>query len=220
MARLPRVVVPGIPHHVTQRGARRMKVFFSEDDYAAYTKLMSQQAKRYSLDIWAYCLMPNHVHLVAVPYDEQGLSKPLGQAHHRYARRINHRNGWTGHLWQERFASFPMDEPHLRAAIRYVLLNPVRAGLARTATDWPHSSARAQVLGESDLLVNCLPGAERISDWDLYLSEGQDSEETEAIKRRGQIGRPLGSDSFVERLEAATGRRLRPRRVGRKPKEN
>jgi putative transposase len=218
MTRLPRVVVPGVPHHVTQRGARRMQVFFAENDYRSYALILARQARRHALDIWAYCLMPNHVHLIVVPSTKHGLARPLGQAHHRYALEINRRHRWTGHLWQERFASFPMDEPYLVAAIRYVLLNPVRVGLVRSATDWPHSSARAQVLGEPDPLVNCGPGNERIADWDLCLKERVD-EETEALRRHGRIGRPLGSESFVDRLENATGRRLRPRKVGRKPKE-
>ena len=219
MARFPRIVVPGVPHHVTQRGARRMQVFFSEDDYHCYTKLLARQARRHSLDVWTYCLMPNHVHLIVVPSSEQGLARPLGEAHDRYALQVNHRHRWTCHLWQERFASFPMDEPHLMAAIRYVLLNPVRAGLVRTATDWLHSSARAQILGEADALVNCAPGAEPIAEWNLYLGQAERaSEETEALRRHGRIGRLLGYESFIDRLERTTGRRLRPRKVGRKPR--
>jgi putative transposase len=220
MARLARIVVPGVPHHVTQRGARRMQVFFSDDDYRSYTRLLAQKARRHALEVWTYCLMPNHVHLIVVPSSNRGLARPLGEAHHRYALQVNRRHRWTGHLWQERFASFPVDEPHLMAAIRYVLLNPVRAGLARTATDWPHSSARAQILGKPNPLVNCGPSAERIADWNLYLGQNERAdEEAEAIRRHGRTGRPLGSDSFVDRLEAATGRRLRPLKVGRRPKQ-
>lgn len=196
-----------------------MEVFFSDDDYRSYARIVAHQARRHGLDVWAYCLMPNHVHLIAVPSTEQGLARPLGEAHRRYAVKINRRQGWTGHLWQERFASFPMDERHLRAAFRYVLLNPVRAGLSRSAVDWLYSSARAHVLAEPDPLVNPVPGAERIVDWELYLGEGSD-QETDAFRRHGRIGRPLGSESFMRRLEALTGRRLRPRRVGRKPKKN
>ncbi|MDH3524964.1 MAG: transposase [Acidobacteriota bacterium] len=216
MARFSRVVVPGVPHHVTQRGARRMQVFFSRDDYRAYSVLLARQARRHALEIWAYCLMPNHCHLVAVPSTEEGLARPLGEAHRRYALRVNRRHGWTGHLWQERFSSFPMDEAHLMAAIRYVLLNPVRAGLAETATSWPYSSARAQVLGKPDQLVNPGPVAERVSDWDEYLSRADCARQTEALERHERIGRPLGSDDFIKRLERITGRRLRPRKVGRK----
>ena len=194
-----------------------MPVFFSQNDYHSYTALLARQARTHALDVWAYCLMPNHVHLIVVPSTEEGLSKPFGEAHRCYALLINRQPEWTGHLWQERFASFPMDEPHLMAAIRYVLLNPVRAGLAETATSWPYSSARAHIRGAADKLVNSAPAAERISDWATYLSLA-DSGKTEAIRRCGQIGRPLGSDRFIEKLEKITGRRLRPRGVGRKPK--
>ncbi len=196
-----------------------MRVFFSDGDYHAYARLLARRARRHALDVWTYCLMPNHVHLIVVPSSEDGLARPLGEAHQRYALQVNRRHRWTGHLWQERFASFPMDEPHLMAAIRYVLLNPVRAGLARTATDWPHSSARAHVLGEPDILVNREPGAKRIADWNLYLGQDHPADEaTEALRRHGRIGRPLGSESFVDQLERSTGRCLRPRKVGRKPK--
>lgn len=196
-----------------------MQVFFSASDYRSYKTLLGQKARRYGLEVWTYCLMPNHVHLVAVPTTEVGLARPLGEAHHRYALYVNRRHEWRGHLWQERFSSFPMDEPHLLAAVRYILLNPVRAGLVRTAADWPHSSARAQILGEPDPLVNRAPMAALVADWELYLNggEGEQKDAEEALRRHGRIGRPLGSESFVERLERITGRRLRPRRVGRKP---
>ena len=195
-----------------------MQVFFSRDDYHSYVGLLALQASRHSLEIWAYCLMPNHVHLIAVPSTEQGLAKPLAEEHRRYAVLVNRRHGWTGHLWQERFSSFPMDEPHLMAAIRYVLLNPVRAGLVETATAWPHSSARAQILGRPDKLVNVGPVADRVSDWDAFLGLEPDSTEYDVLRRHGRIGRPLGSDGFVEGLERLTGRRLRPRKAGRRPK--
>ena len=113
MARLARVVVPGMPHHVTQRGNRRQPTFFREDDYAAYLELMGQWCRERGVEIWAYCLMPNHVHLIAVPQSEDGLRLAIGEAHRRYTRRVNFREGWRGHLWQGRFASFVMDEPYL-----------------------------------------------------------------------------------------------------------
>lgn len=219
MARLARIVVPGIPHHVTQRGVRGMRVFFSDADYRAYLRILGRMARRHRLAVWAYCLMPNHVHLLVVPSDESGLARPLGEGHRRYALQTNRRRGWTGHLWQERFASFPMDEPHLRAAIRYVLLNPVRAGLVASCVDWPHSSARAHVCGESDSLIDPRPCAERITDWARFL-ESRDDGRTEAVRNHTSIGRPLGSEAFVEGLERVTGRRLTPRRAGRRAKRN
>ncbi len=126
MARLARVVIPGLPHHVTQRGNRRQQTFFNDGDYAAYLELMSEWCREEGVEIWAHCLMPNHVHLIAVPKSENGLRRAIGEAHRRYTRRINFREKWRGYLWQGRFASFIMDEPYLLAAVRYVELNPVR----------------------------------------------------------------------------------------------
>lgn len=189
-----------------------MTVFFCRDDYESYCGLLARQADRHQLQIWAYCLMPNHVHLIAVPSSETGLARPFGEAHRRYAVLINRRQGWTGHLWQERFSSCPMDEAHLMAAIRYVLLNPVRAGLVSEATDWPHSSARAHVLGEPDKLVDTAPAASRVADWADLLRGGAFTEETEALRQHGRAGYPVGSRSFIARVEQLTGRRLRPSR--------
>ena len=106
MARLARVVIPGMPHHVTQRGNRRQPTFFCEDDFGAYVELMGQWCKERGVEVWAYCLMPNHVHLIAVPQSEDSLRRAIGEAHRRYTRGVNFREGWRGHLWQGRFASF------------------------------------------------------------------------------------------------------------------
>src|SRR5947209_4469298 len=113
MARLARVVVPGLPHHVTQRGNRRLQTFFSDEDYRAYLDLMAHWCTACRVEIWSYCLMPNHIHLIAVPDSENGLRRAIGEAHRRYTRRVNFRQRWRGHLWQGRFASFVMDEPYL-----------------------------------------------------------------------------------------------------------
>lgn len=118
MPRLPRIVVPGLPHHLTQRGARRQQTFSGDDDYRAYLDLMRDWCRHALVAVWAYCLMPNHVHFIAVP---------AAEAHRRYARRVNEREGWTGHFWQARFGSSALDEAHLLQAVRYVELNPVRA---------------------------------------------------------------------------------------------
>lgn len=139
MARLARIAAPGIPYHVTQRGNRRQPVFFQEDDYRAYLQELWRQSERFGLRIWAYCLMTNHVHLIAVPDHEQSLARGLGETHRRYTRRVNFREGWRGYLWQGRFGSVPLDELHLIAAMRYVERNPVTAGLVSRAEDYPWS---------------------------------------------------------------------------------
>jgi len=144
MARMARVVVPGIPHHVTQRGARRQRVFFRQSDWGAYLDLLVKLSEAANTRILAYCLMPNHVHHALVPHDPGGLRRTLAETHRRYALMINRRNGWQGHLWQERFHSVPMDEAHLIATVRYIEYNPVRAGLCDRPEHWPWSSARAR----------------------------------------------------------------------------
>src|SRR5271157_6501103 len=131
MARLARVIAPGMPHHVTQRGNRRQQTFFGEEDYQHYLELMAQFCRAEQVAIWTYCLMPNHVYLIVVPQSAESLRRAIGEAHRRCTRWINFREGWRGHLWQGGFASFVMDEDHLLTAARYVKLNPVRAGLAR-----------------------------------------------------------------------------------------
>jgi putative transposase len=109
MVRIARVVAPAVPHHVTQRGNRRQQTFFSDEDYQVYLELMSEWCKKHKVQIWAYCLMPNHVHLIAVPETKDALNLAIGEAHRRYTRRINFREGWRGHLWQGRFSSFVKD---------------------------------------------------------------------------------------------------------------
>src|SRR3972149_1254705 len=112
MARIGRVVAPGLPHHVTQRGNRRQAVFFDEKDYAVYRALLAEQCAAAGVAVWAYCLMPNHVHLILVPSDPSGLQRAVGEAHRRYTRYVNSREDWRGYLWQGGFASFPLGEPH------------------------------------------------------------------------------------------------------------
>ena len=218
MARMARVVVPFYPHHVTQRGNRRQRTFFGDEDYATYLKLLSKFCLKVKTQVWAYCLMPNHVHLVMVPSCKEGLRAALAETHRRYAITVNSRNEWRGHLWQERFYSFPMDETHLLSAVRYVELNPVVAGLCQRAEDWAWSSARAHVKGADDGLVEVAPMLSRIDDWGAYLSDGSDNDIERQIQKHGHTGRPLGDQTFVNTLERITGRNLKQRRRGPKKK--
>ena len=217
MARMARVVVPKYPHHVVQRGNRRQKTFFCEDDYRYYVQLISEYSIKTETEIWAYCLMPNHVHLVMVPSSEDGLRATLGEAHRRYTRHVNFREGWRGHLWQERFHSFLMDEKHLLAAVRYVERNPVVAGLCAEPEDWKWSSAAAHLDGADDDLVRVKPMLDRVKCWGVYLLDTGDGIADELIERHARTGRPLGSLEFMRRLESLTGLDLFPKRPGRKP---
>jgi putative transposase len=214
MARWARVVVPTVPHHVTQRGTRRLPVFLCEDDYRTYLRLLRDWCDREGVSIWAYCLMSNHVHLIAVPETESGLARAIGEAHRRYTRAVNFRQGWRGYLFQGRFASCPMDERYLLAAVRYVELNPVRAQMAQTAWEYPWSSAAAHTQGKDDRLVKVQPMLERVADWHEYLDRESDAAELKALRRHNRTGRPLGDNEFIARLEQATGRDLRPHKPG------
>lgn len=218
MPRLSRVVVPDYPHHVTQRGSRKQRTFYRRSDYRAYLRMIAERKSDVGVAIWAYCLMPNHVHFVATPTTEYGLAQLFHNVHRRYARRINVREGWRGHLWQERFFSVPMDEEHLLATVRYVELNPVRAGICDDPTDWPWSSVHAHQRSEDDQIATVAPMMQRVSDWDAYLSTIDSAETTESIRKHTCTGRPLGDDSFIDRMERLTGRRLKKRRPGPAPR--
>lgn len=220
MARMARMVVPGYPHHITQRGNRRQKTFFTEDDYRYYITLISKFAGQSKTQIWAYCLMPNHVHLVMVPSEEDGLRSALGESHRRYTRQINLRMGWRGHLWQERFHSFVMDEAYLLSAVRYVENNPVAARLCARAEDWKWSSARAHIEEKDDNLVQVKPMLDRVSRWPDYLEGECWENDKDLIQRHTRTGRPLGSASFIRHLETKTGRVLALKTPGRKPKNS
>jgi putative transposase len=206
-------VIPGLPHHVTQRGNRRQQTFFAREDYERYLRLMARACASCGVEIWAWCLMPNHVHLVAVPPTEDALRQAIGDAHQRYTLHVNQREEWQGHLWQGRFASYVMDERYLRAAVRYVELNPVRAGLTAFAEQYPWSSARAHVEGRDDVLVQVAPMLERVPDWRAFLGEAADA--AVEIRLHQSSGRPLGSDDFVEEIERRLGRDLKTRPRGR-----
>jgi len=202
MARIARVVGPGIPHHITQRGNRRQETFFCAEDYQAYIGLMREWCRYWKVEVWAYCLMPNHVHLIAVPPSEHGLRRAIGEAHRRYTRRVNFREGWRGHLWQGRFASFPLDERYLLAAARYIEQNPVRAGLAGTPWEYPWSSAAAHVAGEDDALIT-VPLLALVSDWKGFLGAEAPADDVRQLRRHERTGRPLGTEQFTTAVEGA-----------------
>ena len=215
MSRIARVVIPGHPHHVTQRGVRRMDVFFSDDDHWAYLDLLSTHATSCGITFLAWCLMPNHIHLIAVPRDPSSLAKGIGEAHRRYTRRINFRNGWRGYLFQGRFYSCPLEGRHTMAAVRYVLRNPVRAGMVAYPWEYRWSSARWTV-GQTpeDRLAKPSSLLEDVSDWRAFLSVP--AQDLEDFRRHTRTGRPLGSGAFIDHVEDTLGRRVRPRKPGRK----
>ncbi len=220
MARIARVIAAGYPHNITQRGNRRQQTFFRDGDYKVYINLMSEWCKKCKVEVWAYCLMPNHVHIIAVPETEEGLRNAIGEAHRRYTRHINFREGWRGHLWQGRFGSYPMDEGYLLAAVRYIELNPVRARLVKEPFEYPWSSAHAHMTGEDDNLAKVSPLLAIVHDWREFVSLAVSEKEMEELRRHERTGRPLGTDRFVEKLEDELGRVLRIQKPGRKKGEH
>ena len=162
--------------------------------------------------------MPNHVHLVAVPAELESLARGIGEAHRRYTLKINQREGWRGHLWQERFSSFIMEEIYLPACTKYVELNPVRAGLVKKPEDWQWSSAGPHMKGKDDILVKVEPLAAIVNDWQDLLKTDLTEEKKEAIRRHERTGRPLGNASFLNRLEKMINRSLKKQKPGPKKK--
>ena len=219
MARIARVIAPGHPHHVTQRGNRRQTTFFGDEDYEAYRDLMAEWCLKGGVAIWAWCLMPNHIHLIAVPHTPDGLAWAIGEAHRRYTRRVNFRENWRGHLWQGRFASYPMDRPYALAAARYIEWNPVRAGLVQHAWEWPWSSAAAHVAGQDDGLVRVEPYLAEVHDWRAFLAGDEPEPTVRLLRRHERTGRPLGDEAFLVRLGKRLGRSLVPGRPGRPQKK-
>lgn len=219
MARLARVVIPGLPHHVTQRGNRRADVFFTPEDRRTYLTLLLEQLKRFAVTCHAYCLMDNHVHLILTPETSDGLAQGLGEAHRRYTRHINFREGWRGHLWQGRFFSVPLDPPHTLAAFRYVERNPVRAKLVKTAEAYLWSSAKAHVGGTKHPLVTPHAVQEQIHDWAAFLALAEPSTLLTAFRKQTMTGRPLGDEPFLKRCERVTHRVLHRGKPGPKPEK-
>ena len=217
MARLARVVIPNHPHHFTQRGNGRAQTFFGDGDYALYRDLLSAHCHAAGVEVWAWCLMPNHVHLILVPSDPDGLRRALARVHRIYAGTIQARRRRTGHFWQGRFGAVAMDEQHLAAALRYVSLNPVRARLVQRAQDWRWSSARTHLRGKDDGVTTLAPVRDRFSNFADLLASEPEADLFAALRAAESIGRPLGDDRSLARLERKVGRALKPGKRGPKP---
>lgn len=219
MPRLARPVFPGVPHHITQRGNRREDVFFNDADRAAYLTWLKDYGAKYHVRILAYCLMTNHIHVVAVPDSEDALEKVFRPLHTRYAQRINRAKRWKGHLWQGRFFSSALDEAYLWAAIRYVERNPVRARIVRRAENYRWSSAPAHCGLKEDTVLTLdrewLRQVKSVGDWSSWLAQGDRPEQLEVLRRHVERGLPCGAERFIRRLERRAGQILRPRARGR-----
>jgi putative transposase len=220
MPRQARPVFAGVPHHVTQRGIQRSTVFIDHTDGAHYLDLLRHYTAQSDIEVVAYCLMPNHVHLVLIPPDKDALHRTLKSVHGRYASRFNRARDRVGHLWQNRYFSAPLDSDYFLNAVRYVELNPVRARLISRADEYPWSSAGAHCGLRPDPLVTARPRSvlfRGIDDWGLWLSRGVSDDTLAAIRRQTFKNLPCGSESFISGLESEAGKILRPRPNGRPP---
>lgn len=219
MARLARTVIPDTPHLVTQRGNNRADTFFGDADYELYLEFLAEHAEAAGVAVWAYVLMPNHVHLVLTPQGADGIRRAVAPVHRAYAGHLHARLGRSGHFWQGRFGCVAMDEAHFGAALRYLAYNPVRARLVAKPTDWRWSSVHAQ-LGRKrgDAITDTAAVRAIFPDVAGLIGQGEDAAGSDALRRAETIGRPLGDAAFIERLERLTGRMLAPARRGRPAK--
>ena len=222
MPRLARTVATGFVHHITQRGNNKQDVFFVDDDCRTYLDFLRYNAEQYSLEVLGYCLMTNHVHIIAIPHEDDSLAKAIGRTHFRYTQYINRFHNRSGHLWQGRFYSCALDERHLLTAMKYIELNPVRAKMCRVPWRYQWSSAAVHIdkKSKSDLLS--LTGWYKLisaGQWKSALLEGVDESDVMRLRNNTHTGRPLGSDSFMSKLEKIFGRRIRPLPVGRPKKK-
>ena len=219
MARLARVVAVGVPHHITQRGNDRQDVFRTDVDRVRYLQLLAEHAGQWGVRLLGYCLMSNHVHLIAVPRSPESFARGIGRAHYRYTREYNLMNRRSGHLWQNRFYSCPLSDSHAATALRYVDLNPVRASMAERAeeyrwssaaahlgiVDWPHGLLDRRAWDELDLAAG----------WREYLDAKREQDEEMRLREATSTGRPFGDEEFVLALERKLARPLRPNPPGR-----
>ena len=221
MPRFRRVVVPGFPHHVTDRGNRRSDVFLDDSDRLVFLHSLHENAQQHLLRIFAYSLMTNHFHLICTPEERYSISRTMHDVLGSYGNYFNAKYQCSGRLWQGRFHSTVMDESHFLAGLRYVERNPVRAGLVKRAEDYEWSSAAAHCAGREDSLLAPLPFAsDFLARWSDWLAEGDRPAEIKLIRTTIKCGRPCGFDAFIDQLEQITGRKLKLRIGGRprKPK--
>lgn len=199
---MKRTIIPGLPHHAIQRGLHGRKTFFTNEDYRVYLEIMSDCTRRHGLEIWSYCLMPDHVHFIAIPKEETSLSNCFRAAHSRYTKYIHSRTGSSGQFWQGRYASHLLDEQYLIACARYIEINPVKREYVAQPEDWKWSSARAHIMKSDDSLVHAKALLERVErQWSGFLAETRPENEADLFYLHEKNGRPLGSDAFLAMVE-------------------
>lgn len=216
MARFARLVVPGYPHHITQRGVRSIDIFSDDRDRHVYLRLMAEESERFGVTFLAWCLMPNHVHLIAIPKKENSLARAIGEAHRRYTNMKNQSDGVRGYLFQGRFGSCVMDQQHLLAAGRYVERNPVVAKIVAAPTDYQWSSCRYHCnVVNTDPLVSERNLPDMVDNWSDFLMQDF-GEKERTVQKRTKTGRPAGEEKFIHSLEGLANRELLAKKPGRR----
>lgn len=214
MPRTARLVVPGLPHHIVQRGNRQQDIFFSDDDRRAFLDILAVALEKHRTRCLAWCLMSNHFHLILVPRCEDDLRASMTSLQTTYAQRINRNQGTSGHLFQGRYASYVMDDAHMMVAARYIENNPVAARTVPNAEDWPWSSARAHISGQSDGITDVGAIGRHVANWRAMLAEGLEAADKIDVSLRS--GRPLGGPVWLNALTEEHGVNVRvPRQRGR-----
>jgi len=217
MPRIARIIATGYPHHITQRGNNRATVFFDDEDRQTYLKLLAVYSQKYHLQVWAYCLMDNHIHLLAVPEAETTLSRGIGMTNQMYTQYINRKLNQSGRIWQNRFFSCVVEnDQYLWAVARYIEHNPLKAGLAESAETYQWSSAKTHISGTADSLLGTntwLSPQEQEAYAEFVRTE--DEETDIAIRRATRCGRPFGSEVFIDLLELRLNQPLKPKKPGR-----
>ena len=219
MARQARIVIKNTPHHITQRGNRGDMVFLEKSDYQTYLDILTEQCQRFNVSLTSYCLLPNQIHLIVVPEDANLMARAIGETHRRYTNHINERQNWRGHLFQDRFFSYPMDERNALRAVRFVETFPVTAGIAPKPESYLWSSAKSRIKVIDNPILEPFQSFHAVHNWGDYLSRPMDPNELKTIQLHLQTGRPRGSDLFLDNVEKEIGRTVRPQKRGRKPKQ-
>ncbi|HEW79535.1 MAG TPA: transposase [Phycisphaerales bacterium] len=218
MPRGARIVIPNVPHHITQRGNNKQDVFFVDDDKVKFLNLLKKQSRKFGLIIDGFCLMTNHIHIISTPTKEDSLAKTMGRTNLLYSQYLNYMHGRTGHLWQNRFFSCPLDTNYFFTALCYIEQNPARGKMVRSPWTYRWSSAAFHASGNDEFGLMDNEKWQRLSsglDWKAILRKRTESVDMDRLRVYCRTGRPLGSDKFISKLETFLGRRLRALPVGR-----
>jgi len=218
MPRQIRIVIPHEAHHITQRGNYRQEIFEDDNDFKQYLIWLNEYSKKHKIDILAYCLMMNHVHIIGTPENEKSFGNTLNTLAMRYSQHVNRKRKSNGHVWQGRFFSCILDEAHLYRAIRYVENNPVRAKMVKNAWNYRWSSAQTHVgMGEKSIITLKSILDMKPTEWKAYLKE-DDAEMTSEMRLKTRRGLVVGKEAFVKGLEKKLGRSLKCLDPGRPKK--